>query len=274
MRYCEPSNLQSRQMCEWRIVVSCYNRECHYGRCVGVLFQSDYHGTLGENADESEGDYFARRKAFVSLPVHLHFVFRRLTASRVCIGIIVQVASLAQSLRKEDQTRAMMKPVILQQVVMNLSILTAVIISLHNFIGNLTAGGFGVEVRGSSNGRSNVTSGITRQPMNISKGSSRPHEGIHARSSHSPQWRMYDDNCHTRADEALRNSAWAKHDEGHEWEDSDERSHSSQENIILQTVTWQVSRDEAPSLPPIGHVDKTPLPHGEPREANAREFVM
>jgi hypothetical protein len=274
MRYCKPSDLQSRQMCERGIVVSCHNRECHYGRCVGVLFQSDHLGTLGEDTDESEGDYIARRKALVSSSVHLRFVCRRLTASRVCIAIIVQVASLAQSLKKEDQTRAMMKPIILQQVVMNLSILTAVIISLHNFIGNLTAGGFGVEVRGSSNGRSNVTSGITRQPINISKASSRAHEGIHARSSHSPQWRMYDDNCHTRADEALRNSAWAKHEEGPEWEDSDERSHSSQENIILQTVTWQVSRHEAPSLPPIGHVDKTPPPRDEPREANARDFVM
>jgi hypothetical protein len=177
-------------------------------------------------------------------------------------------------LRKADQTRVMMKPVILQQIVMNLSILTAVVIGLHNFIGNLTAGSFGVEVRGSSNGRSNVTPAITRQPMNISKASPRPHEGIHARSSHSPRWRMYEDSPHTRADEALRNSAWAKHEEGHEWEESDQISHSSQENIILQTVTWQVSRHEAASHPPIGYVGKTPPPDGEPREINARDFVM
>lgn len=168
----------------------------------------------------------------------------------------------------------MMKPIILQQIVMNLSMLTAVVIGLHHFIGNLTAGGFGVEVRGSSNGISNVTSEITRQPMNISKASSRPHEGVHVRSSHSPDWRMYDDSSHTRADEALRNSAWAKHEEGPDWEDSDERSHSSQENIILQTVTWQVSRHDASSHPPIGGVGKTPQPQAEPREANAREFVM
>jgi hypothetical protein len=168
----------------------------------------------------------------------------------------------------------MMKPVILQQIVMNLSILTAVVIGLHNFIGNLTAGGFGVEVRGSSNGRSNVTSRKTRQPTNISKASSRPHEGIHVRSSQSPQWRMYDDSSHARADEELRNSAWAKHEEGPEWEESDGRSHSSQENIILQTVTWQVSRHEAASHPPIGYEGKTPPHQAEPREANAREFVM
>lgn len=200
-------------------------------------------------------------------------VLQRLTASRVCVAIILQVASLAQSLDKADQTRAMMRPVMMQQIVMNLSMLTAVVIGLHNFIGNLTAGGFGVEVRGSSHGRSNVTSGKTRQPVNISRASSRPHDDKHARSSPSPQWRTYDDSSHARADEALRNSAWAKHEEGPEWEDSDERSHSSQENIILQTVTWQVSRQEASSRPPIGHVVGQSPPHGEAREANARSFV-
>lgn len=210
----------------------------------------------------------------MSVSVLLLLAFQELTPSRVCIATIVQVASLAQNLRKADQTRAMIKPIILQQIVMNLSMLTAVVIGLHHFIGNLTAGGFGVEVRGSSNGISNVTSGITRQPMNISKASSRPHEGVHVRSSHSPDWRMYDDSSHTRADEALRNSAWAKHEEGPDWEDSDERSHSSQENIILQTVTWQVSRQDASSHPPIGFVGKPALPEAEPREANARDFVM
>jgi hypothetical protein len=209
----------------------------------------------------------------VSVSVLLPVVVRRLTASRVCIAIILQVASLAQSLTKADQTRAMMKPIMLQQIVMNLSMLTAVVIGLHNFIGNLTAGGFGVEVRGSSNGLSNVTSGRTRQRFDVSKASSRPHGGIRARSSHTPEGQMYDDSPHTRADEALRNSAWAKHEEGPEWEDSDERSHSSQENIILQTVTWQVSRQEASSHPPIGHAVGHSPPHGEAREANARSFV-
>lgn len=67
-------------MREWRIVVSYHNFECHYGRCVSILFQSDHHGTLSEDPDQSEGDYIARRKAFVSLSIHLLFVFRRLTA--------------------------------------------------------------------------------------------------------------------------------------------------------------------------------------------------
>jgi hypothetical protein len=255
-------------------VVSHHNRECRNGRCVSVLVQSDHHGTLSKNADKSESDRIARRKALVSIEILLLLVFQGLIASRVCIATIVQVASLVHSLRETDQTRAMIKPVILQQIVMNLSILTAVVIGLHNFIGNLTAGGFGVEVRGSSNGRSNVTSAITRQPMNISKASSRPHEGIHARSSHSPRWRMHEDSPHAPADEALRNSAWAKHEEGPEWEESDQRSHSSQENIILQTVTWQVSRHEAASHPPLGYVGKTPPPDGEPREVSAKDFVM
>lgn len=254
-------------------MVSRHNRKCYYGCCVGVLFQSDHNGAVGKAKDQSEGDYVVRCKDLVSASISLPMILRRLTASRVCIAVILQVASLAQSLTKADQTRAMMKPVMLQQIVMNLSMLTAVVIGLHNFIGNLTAGGFGVEVRGSSNGLSNVTSGRTKHRFDVSKASFRPHGGIRARSSHTPEGRMYDDSPHTRADEALRNSAWAKHEDGLEWEDSDGRSHSSQENIILQTLTWQVSRQEASARPPIGHVVEQSSPRGEAREANARSFV-
>ena len=178
----------------------------------------------------------------MSASVLFSIVLRRLTASRVCIATILQVASLAQSLTKADQTRAMLKPVILQQIVMNLSMLTAVVVGLHNLIRNLPAGGFGVEVRGSSNVLSNTTSVRTRQPVNISKASSRPHDGRPACSSPTPRRRTYDESSHARADEALRNNAWANRQEGPEWGDSDERIHSSQENIISQTVTWQVSR--------------------------------
>ena len=50
-----------------------------------------------------------------------------------------------------------MKPVIMQQIVMNLSILAAVVLSLHNFITNLTAGRFGVEVHESTDERSKTS---------------------------------------------------------------------------------------------------------------------
>jgi hypothetical protein len=110
----------------------------------------------------------------------------------------------------------MMKPVIMQQIVMNLSILAAVMLSLHNFITNLTAGRFGVEVHESTDERSK-TSG--------------------ARSHLRPG----EPSAGFRPGKSNKSKAWAQ---ANEWEDSDRASHGSQENIIMQTMTWQVSRND------------------------------
>jgi hypothetical protein len=198
-------------------------------------------------------------------------VAHKLTDCRVSIATIVQIASLAENLTRADQTRAMIRPVVLQQIVMNLSILTAVVLGLHSFISNLTAGGFGVEVRGSTN-ESSETHGRSRRPTNSSKATSTRQDATQPQYSRDHQSRIHELDSRLRADEATRNSVWAQHEESNEWEDSDGRSHSSQENIIMQTVTWQVSRHTAPSSQPIGKMGQTP-PRGEPSEASARNFV-
>jgi hypothetical protein len=75
---------------------------------------------------------------------------------------MIQIALLVEGLTATDQTRVMMKPVIMQQIVMNLSFLAAVVLGLHNFITNLTAGRFGVEVHESADERSKTSGGRTR----------------------------------------------------------------------------------------------------------------
>jgi hypothetical protein len=192
-----------------------------------------------------------------------------LTSSRVCVAALVQVASLAGSLKAGDQTRTNMKFVILQQIVMNLSLLTAVVLGLHGFIANLTAGGgFGVEVRDSTNDHSNASHGRSRLATGFSKASSRPNNGRHEHSSHEHRPRVRKMGSGFRPDRTATSSAWVQHEEADDWEESDGRSHSSQENIIMQTVTWQVSRDVASASSP------SQTPHEEPGEVSARNFVV
>jgi hypothetical protein len=187
------------------------------------------------------------------------------------VATLVQVASLAESLKAGDQTRNNIKFVILQQIVMNLSLLTAVVLGLHGFIANLTAGGgFGVEVRDSTNDHSNASNGRSRVATGVSKASSRPQNSRHAHSSRDRRPRVRKMTSGFRPDKAATSSAWVQHEEANDWEDSDGRSHSSQENIIMQTVTWQVSRDAASSSSPSGCQEQT----GESREASARNFVV
>lgn len=163
----------------------------------------------------------------------------------------------------------MMRPVILQQIVMNLSILAAVVPGLHSFIANLTAGsGFGVEVRESTNEASNPSYGKSTPRNNASapRHSSHPHH-THERRSRLP-------NVGLRADKAYRSNAWAAlREEANEWEDSDRRSDGSQDNIIRRTVTWQVSMNGSVSSMPReeGEVQTSPL-DGEVREARAKNF--
>jgi hypothetical protein len=161
-----------------------------------------------------------------------------------------------------------MKLVILQQIVMNLSLLTAVVLGLHGFIANLTAGGgFGVEVRESTNELSNTSYGKSRLATSVSKA---PDNGRHEHLSHERRPRVRKMGSGFRPGQAATSSAWVQHEEVGDWEESDGRSHSSQENIIMQTVTWQVSRDVAPSSSPSACQEQT----GESREASARNFVV
>lgn len=190
----------------------------------------------------------------------------------VCIATIIQIASLSRGLTGVDQTRAMMRPVILQQIVMNLSILTAVILSLHGFISNLTAGGFGVEVRGSTNELSQGSYGRPKRPTNPSKPISRPHHGSHV----DHRSRVREDRSDLRPDKANKSQAWARHEHANGWDDSDRRSDGSQENIIKQTVTWQITRNAAGSGASRGHgydeLQNLP-PDGEQKEIWARNFL-
>lgn len=169
-----------------------------------------------------------------------------------------------------------MQPVILQQIVMNLSILTAVVLSLHSFFANLTAGRFGVEVRESTNELSNASYGKSKQATAAREAPSKPCPGSHIHSSHDLPLRAYKDDPGLRPGVANKSNAWAQHEEANDWEGSDRRSNGSQENIIKQTVTWQVSTHTAVSSASRGDHEEllqTLPPNGELREARARNFV-
>lgn len=196
--------------------------------------------------------------------------FRELTVSRVCVAIVIQIAFLAPALTAADQTRAMMKPVIMQQIVMNLSILAAVVLSLHNFIANLTAGRFGVEVHESTDERSKASGGRTRQQT---VASTRQHDG-RIRSSHDRRLRARGSSAGFRPGMLTKSKAWAEAGEPNEWDDCDRVSHGSQENIIMQTMTWQVSRNEAGSSVPSREAGlETPPLEREYGTARARHML-
>ncbi|KAK3686559.1 hypothetical protein LTR37_019698 [Vermiconidia calcicola] len=198
-------------------------------------------------------------------------LYLELTANSVCMVTIIQIVSLAQRLTGTDQTRAMITPVVLQQIVMNLSILTAVLLSLHGFIANLSAGGFGVEFRESSNGSGNGLYGKTKRYVDGSKGFSR--RG-HNQSTRDRQSRDREDGADLRPDGVGKSHAWARHEEATDLEDSDRRSDGSQENIIKQTVTWHVSSNADVSSVSRGDEELQALPpSGELRAARTRNFL-
>lgn len=166
----------------------------------------------------------------------------------------------------------MMRPVILQQIVMNLSILTAAILSLHGFISNLTAGGLGVEVCGSTNELSQGSYGRSKRPANASKPFSRPDHG--SRIDH--QSRVRKDGSGLRPDKANKSRAWARHEHANESCEPDRRSDGSQENVIKQTVTWEITRNAAGSGSSSAHREDElqSLPPGEEQGATwARNFL-
>jgi outer membrane scaffolding protein for murein synthesis (MipA/OmpV family) len=145
---------------------------------------------------------------------------------------VIQITFLNPELTAADQTRGMMKPVIIQQIVMNLSILAVVMLSLHNFITNLTAGRFGVEVHESTDERSKTSGAKSRRRTVVSK------------AQHDSHLRPGESSASFRPGRSNKSKAWAQAGEASEWEDSDRVSHGSQENIIMQTMTWQVSRND------------------------------
>lgn len=170
----------------------------------------------------------------------------RLTESRVCIAAIVQTIFLSEGLAAVDQTRAMMKPVIMQQIVLGLSILTAIVPSLHGFVGNLTAGRFGVEVRDSAAERSIASYGLSRKALRASKAISDRHHGTNTHKSHINSPQTPEASSSLKPDNGCESHAWAQGEGPSGWDESDRRSHGSQENIITQTVTWQVSTNTPP----------------------------
>jgi hypothetical protein len=174
---------------------------------------------------------------------------RKLIVGRVCIATVIQIAFLAEGLTATDQTRGMIKPVITQQIVMNLSILAAVVLGLHNSIANLTASRFGVEVHESTDeNRSKTSGGGTRRRQTVTS-----NPGHNSRIHHSQDHRLRVRKSSTgfRPGTSTNNSkAWALAREPSEWDDCDRASHGSQENIIMQTMTWQVPSDEAGSREP------------------------
>jgi hypothetical protein len=190
-----------------------------------------------------------------------------LTVSSVCIATVIQIAFLAPGLTATDQTRAMMKPVIMQQIVMNVSILAAVVLSLHNFITNLTAGRFGVEVHESTDERGKTSGGRSRRRTVISKAQ---HD---SRTQHSQDHRLRarESSAGFRPAKSNKSKAWAQ---ASEWEDCDRVSHGSQENIIMQTMTWQVSRNEPGSSVPSREAGlETPPLEREAGKVRARNLL-
>jgi hypothetical protein len=142
---------------------------------------------------------------------------RTLTVSRVCIATVIQITFLAEGLTATDQTRAMMKPVIMQQLVMNLSILAAVVLSLHNFITNLTAGRFGVGVHESTDEHSKNYRGRTRRQTVASA----PRQNTRVHSPHEHRLRARGSSAGFRPGRSNKSKAWAEAGEPNEWDDSD-----------------------------------------------------
>jgi hypothetical protein len=165
----------------------------------------------------------------------------------------------------------MIKPVIMQQIVMNISILAAVMLSLHNFITNLTAGRFGVEVHESTDERSK-TSGARSRRRTVTT-AAQHNSRIHSSQDH--RLRGDESSAGFRPSSSNKSKAWAQAGEASEWEDSDRVSHGSQENIIMQTMTWQVSRnDEAGSSVPSREAElETPPLEREVGKARARNLL-
>ena len=171
-----------------------------------------------------------------------------LIIDRVPLATIVQIAVLARSLRDTDQTRAMVAPVILQQIVLNLSLLTAVMLGLHGFFTGLTTQKFGITIRTTdyelSNASGNGSKGASRGPLSKGLGSKSDNNGSRSEQERDDKLKLYEGKGRVpgfRPDLVDKHKASVKHEPRDQW--GDRNSDGSQENIIRQTVTWEVSHD-------------------------------
>lgn len=171
----------------------------------------------------------------------------------------------------------MIAPVITQQVVMNLSIITAVILSLQGFFANMTAGRFGFTVHETTDQSSYEASN------KASRGTKRAIPKAHSALHFSSNWMHESADSQLRSREGVprshvlrpdvmsKSKAWARYEQDNEWEDR--RSDGSQENIIRQKMTWQVSRN-SPKLS-RGDDELSTLPaNDELRETRERNFLL
>ena len=185
-----------------------------------------------------------------------------LTARRVSVAIIAQIATLAHSLHAVDQSRATILPTVLQQVVLNLSLTTAVTLGLYGFFGDLATAQYVFEVRdgdyelSQTSGRGSKGS---KQALSKIKGNSNKSNSRSEQEKHD-KLKMYKGKSRVdglRPDLIEKHKASVVHGQGGgEWEDRG--SQGSQDNIIRQTTTWEISydtpmsiddEDEVPSLP-------------------------
>ena len=162
----------------------------------------------------------------------------------------------------------MVYPVILQQIVMNLSIFTAVVLVLRSFFSNLTAGRFGTEIHGNDYELSSATA----NQYNSSSGSKKPRSSIagiskstksgyasHKRNAPLPTYDQSGRPVDNFRPDWIEKHTSVRHDPRVYWQDR--QSDGSQDNIIRQTMTWEVSHDspiagdeeEAQSMPTVGN---------------------
>ena len=139
----------------------------------------------------------------------------------------------------------MLIPVILQQAVLNLSITTAVSLGLHGFFVNLSTK-YVLEIRNTDYELSNTSGQGSRGSKNaLSNVRGDPiHAGSHSGLEKDDKLKMYDSKSKIngfRPDLVDRYKAYVSHGREGDWEDR--TSDGSQENIIRQTLTWEVSRD-------------------------------
>ncbi|KAK5166549.1 uncharacterized protein LTR77_008092 [Saxophila tyrrhenica] len=194
----------------------------------------------------------------------------------VCVATVAQLVSLAGELGSTDQTRAMLIPVVLQQLVLNLSVLTAIILGLSAFFANLSAGRFGTEINGGDYVLSNASGGMkkssagSRKMRGSSKGRSRQSIS-NAGSERDEPLKIYGSRrggVLSKPSHYGNGETVIRHNPRTVSEDAG--SDRSQENIIRQTVTWEVSYNA-----PGTREDDTQPPqlNDEPNATRTRNFI-
>jgi hypothetical protein len=160
------------------------------------------------------------------------------------VAIIAQTVELALHLQAVDQTRAMVVPVILQQLVMNLSNFTAVALGLHSFFADLTTTGFAMSIPETQYELSQTFNKGSKGSWRVLSEENKSANSEQDRNKDTPLWR-YEGKRRVvdfRPDPIDSNRASVKHER--EVNLGDRSSNGSQEMIIKQTVSWNVTHDE------------------------------